>query len=256
MGTFGYGPFGRGLFGVGIAGLLKKSSLDAQYGLDAAINKGSTLDQQHSLDAAIKKVSSLDQQYALSGSIKHVQALNQQWNLDADAYPFILLKQVRYLCTLAGFNLPIEGFNGRLKSGEPSYLSVRVPDGKRFADEIAARSTGELVIIREGVMSDGSVKSDELARVNLETVRQDQGARNSTATLVGHKQTTNANPKLVRLEGVSYRAEYGGKRHIRCQFNQDLRPGDTAVSGIEEIVAGVISYNVSTNITTMEIAEA
>ena len=236
--------------------LLKSLELNQQWILNVPVLESSGLDQQWALEIPVLNSSGLTQQWSLLIPALFLQSLQQLWDLLAGPIPSVVLKQVRYICTLDDLGLPIEGFNGRFKDGDPSYLSVRVPDGKRFADEIALRSTGELVIIREGVMLDNSIKSDEIARVNLETIRQDRGARNSTVTLVGHKQTTNAAPKRVDLEGVSYRGEYGGKRHIRCMFSQDIRPGDTAVFGVEEIVVGDISYTVGASITTMEIAEA
>ena len=166
----------------------------------------------------------------------------------------------RYTCVLTGspdLTLPISSFQARYRNGEPSYLSVTVPNAVDYADEIDARSSGQIVITRTTYDSSGAqLSSGELLRVDLETIRLDYGSRSSSASLDGHRTTSNGTPQTVALVGASYKNVNAGLRRFRCSPNTSLRPGDTAQINGEEIVVGYITYTVSVKSETMEILEA
>ena len=205
---------------------------------------------------------SFSQAWELDAPARRYQYLDQKWDLQAGPRDSILLVQVRYICTLtkAGQDdliIPMKSFQGRLKDGDPTYLSIIIPNGKDYAADIALRMDGALTIVREGVQEDGAVKSDQIVSVTLEEIRQDRGADSSSLTLSGHETITyTTGQKRMALEGASYRAEYSGKRRFRCRFDQELRPGDIAQikATEEEMTVGEISYQVSPTVTGMEVA--
>lgn len=206
----------------------------------------------------------LSQDWVLDAPAKEHHYLTQKWNLQAGPRDSILLVQVTYICTLTKVGqgdlvIPMKSFQGRLKDGDPTWLSIVIPNGKEYAADIALRLDGTLTITREGIQENGAVKSDDIVSVILEEIRQDRGAGNSSLGLSGH-QTIGylTGQKRIALEGTSYRAEYSGKRHFRCRFDQELRPNDIAQikETEEEMTVGQISYQVSSNVTVMEVAEA
>lgn len=172
------------------------------------------------------------------------------------------LAQMIYIFTLTGapdgladIEIPISSIQCRLRDGEPTYLSVVIPSATWAAD-ISARPGGELVVERGYRFSDGSRQLQEIARVDLEDIRMDSGARNKSITLSGHATISNTTPKAVAISGASYRSESNGKRRYRCTVDHFLRPGDTAVISDEEIIVDSISFTIGTSQEQMEISEA
>jgi hypothetical protein len=168
-----------------------------------------------------------------------------------------------YRCTLTGtadalddLVLPIESYQARLRSGTPSFVSVVVPDGTTYAAAIAARANGELVIERGIRFATGDEQLVELCRVDLETIASARGGRNWSVTLSGHATSTTTVPKEITLQGASYLSSGSGARRIRAALDLNLRPGDTAVSGSESLVVGLITHTVSPAGELMEISEA
>ncbi len=175
----------------------------------------------------------------------------------------IRAKIVRYLCTLTGgpdgvadLAVPISSFQGRLRSGDPSWLSVVTP-GVALADAIAARSHGDIVVRMAKCTGDGTIyHTEEIARATLEDVRIDEGGRSQAITLSGHKTLTYTN-KVVDLRDVTYRRQDGGLRTLRCATpDMYLRPGDTVSHGGTSYVAGLITYTISLDLQQMEVSEA
>lgn len=171
-----------------------------------------------------------------------------------------------YRCYLTGdgedppvsdLELPIESFQSRYRSGDPSYLQVVVPDALTYADGVNARLNGDIVVHRGQRTEDGTEYPEEILRVNLEDIRVDWGARSASMTLTGHKQTTNTTPTTVAMTGVSYRAAYNGTITIRCLANSYLRPGDTAEFAAtgDSFTVGNITWTVGRGIEQMEIQE-
>ena len=189
------------------------------------------------------------------------------WALPAAAYP---AAQVIYRCTLTGDQespalddlvLPMSSFQCRLRDGDPSYLACVIPSATDYADDISARSNGEIVVEKGYRLQDGTVFLEEIARVDFESVAIDRGARSASATITGHKTTSSGTAKERVLSGLSYSGlQADGKRRIRTEVDMFLRPGDTAVYEIdgadESYIAGQISYTVGPNQSQMEVTEA
>jgi hypothetical protein len=105
--------------------------------------------------------------------------------------------------------------------------------------------------------SDGRVKTQDIARTRLRNVRYDLGARSSSVQLDGIDTRINPTPKSVTLTltGANYRSQdESGWVRYRCAMNFDIRPGDTALINGESFQVGELSYNVSVNNATLEIA--
>lgn len=151
--------------------------------------------------------------------------------------------------------LPMTSFQSRQRTGSPSYLSVTVPDGKSYIDEINLRLNGHLVINKGYQLQDGTLQLEEIARVNLEASRTDDGTVNESVTLTGHKTITYT-PKTRTLTGANYRNVTDGVRRFRTAVDNFLNPGDTAIVNAESIIVDNITYTVGTIQEDMEIEEA
>lgn len=167
-----------------------------------------------------------------------------------------------YRCTLTGLPdaktdvvLPISSLQTRLRSGASSYVSVVVPNGASYAQAIADRPNGKLVIERGYRFANGSVQLVEIARVTLDQIGSDKGGRNWSITLTGYATSTTAVPKSRTLTGISYRASSGSGRRFRADLDLNLKPGDTAICGDESVVVATITHTVSPAGETMEISE-
>lgn len=167
-----------------------------------------------------------------------------------------------YVCTLTGttdLELPISSFQGRLRSGSNTYLSIVIP-GITLASEIADRADGQL-IIEVAYLFNGEVRQrTEIIRVNLEDIRIYNGKDSKSITLVGYRQETYT-PKEVDLENATYYAITNGEYRYRFATpNLELNPGDTVNIGEDSFVANVISYYVSVTEglaeTRMEVSES
>lgn len=154
--------------------------------------------------------------------------------------------------------LPMESFEARARSGEPTYLRATVPWTPAHAAAVAARPNGQLVVYRGTRTADGLEVAEEILRANLEDIRTDRGGRSASITLVGHKQTTNTNPVGLTLSGTIYRRETNGLRAFRVAASSWLRPGDTVMLADvgETLTVGVVSWIVGPYQETVEIEEA
>jgi len=173
---------------------------------------------------------------------------------------------VVYYCVLTGaedglddVSLPLENFQSRLRSGEPSYLQVTIPDPYTYGQSVTDRLNGEIVVYRGVRYADGSETLGEIARANLETISDDRGNNSSSITLVGHKQTTTATPKSRSITGLTYwHSGTGARRATMAKLDTFLRPGDTAVfpeMDDASFTVGLISYVVSTTYEQMALTE-
>lgn len=153
--------------------------------------------------------------------------------------------------------LPLANFSGRLRDAEESYLQAVIPDAYSYADLIADRPNGDIVISSGVRFADGTTQFVEIARANLESIADDRGSRSASVTLSGHKQSTNQAPKSRDMSGVTYRHGGSGTKRYRCTLDPNLRPGDTAVFPNlgESIIVGTIQYIVDPRREEMELTE-
>ena len=190
--------------------------------------------------------------------------LAQVWSLQASPVWTPVISATVYRFALENSQsraeMPISNFSGQLRSGEPSYLQVTIPDARVWAEVIAdfaAQSDTEMVIQAGYRYSDGHVRTQEITRTRLRNVRYDLGARSSSVQLDGIDTRINPTPKTVSLTGANYRSQDDASRvRYRCAMNFDIRPGDTALIHGESLVVGELSYNVTVNNATLEVAEA
>lgn len=200
---------------------------------------------------------------------------------------------ITYICRLCPaygdeiITLPMSSFQGRFKSGDPSYLSVVVP-GLDYAQDIAdllvsfnranfmtLASGGSVaagdtlhipVIASSGVsypelsvhivktFADGNQISELLMAVNLENINTNEGDVNQSMTLEGHR-THSYTPKIVNLTGATYRNTNDGKIRYRCAPDMYLRPGDTVIINDETFTADDITIYKSVDSETFEFAQ-
>ena len=166
----------------------------------------------------------------------------------------------RYYFTLTGSNdattdieIPITSFQARKRDGQSTYLSVVT--GYAYADQINARSNGEMVIEMAYLLNGVESIREEILRADLEDIPLSKGARSRSVTLTGHK-TVNFSPKVSTIENPTYRYLSGGKLGFRfAKPDLYVNPGDTCRVGDDEFVIDWISYVVSARSRMMEIRE-
>lgn len=167
-----------------------------------------------------------------------------------------------YLFTLTGaedsttdVEIPMKSFQARLRSGDPTYLQVVIP-GMDYATHINARSNGTLKVDVAYLVDGEYVNRNTIIQANLEDIRIDDGPINSTITLTGHKQETYTANSII-LTGAIYKNTINGLiRYRLAEPNVYLRPGDSVTIDTDTFNADVISYFVSPQKTTMEVAES
>lgn len=168
-----------------------------------------------------------------------------------------------YLCTLTAaatgdvLEMPISSFQGRFRSGDPSYLSVVIP-GLDLSAAIAAMADPDdppaISIYMIKNYENGESVSGLIMTVDLEDIRIDEGSSSQSITLSGHRTITNE-AKSVSLTGASYRNVTDGLRRYRCAPDLYLRPGDTVTVNDETFTADYISMAISCDYSSMEVAE-
>lgn len=154
--------------------------------------------------------------------------------------------------TYADLALPMSSFQGRIKSGDPSMLSVVIPGEDKFED-INDRSGGTLKLYIVKTAASNKVK-ELLIAVTLEDIRIDKGTENISISLSGHATVTYT-PKIVVIKDLYYENIINGLRRWRFNPYVYLRPGDTVYIDGSTIVADDISWSVSENSFAMECAE-
>ena len=181
------------------------------------------------------------------GALAQLSALGQVVFIDRDY-------RILYRCYLDDLEIPITSFQGRFKSGDPSFLSVVVP-GMDLAAEIAARAGGTLTVYAVKEYRSGHETSEILGSVVNDEIRIDEGVTSQSITIDGHRTTTHT-PKAVTLSGSEYRATYGGATRVRCTPDFYLRPGDTVTIDDDTFVVQTITWYVNESGASMEVSEA
>lgn len=169
--------------------------------------------------------------------------------------------RITYLCVVTGdadgmtdLVVPISSFQGRFRSGDPSFLSVVAP-GLDYAEAINARANGDLIVYMVKTYANGYVHTAQLMAVDLENIDLDEGSTSQSITLSGHR-TEAQSPKAYTLRGPSYHSIRIGRTRYRCVPDLYVRPGDTVTVNGETFVAGLITWTVGAGIESMEVSEA
>lgn len=188
-------------------------------------------------------------------------------------------KQEIHICVLTGghvglpdIELPVSSWQARLRDSDPTYVSCVVPNAIAYTDAIIARTGGQLKIYK-GYKFIDQAAGRFLALVvetTLNSIRHDTGPRSSSITLVGYANITNATPKTMTYEALTYRAlQADGRRRWRTGLKLNIsetmagdtwnfiaRPGDTVIYQGESMVIGFISLAVSDTFELVELVEA
>lgn len=167
----------------------------------------------------------------------------------------------RFYFTLTGaadgeidVTIPISSFSARMKSGDPTYLSVVIPN-LDYALQVADRPNGDLVIKMAYEVGGVIQIAEEIVRVDLENIQTEEGGINQSIILDGHRTITHG-AKSVNLSGGNYRKLHKGKLRYRCEPHLYVRPGDTVSIEDDSFIADNISLSVSGSQASMEVAEA
>lgn len=166
-----------------------------------------------------------------------------------------------YLCYLTGYQngldellVPMSSFQCSLRVDDPSYLQVVTPTVE-YADEIAARTDGEIRVVMCQVKNGEIINQEQIARVSMDYVSVDEGTSNKSVTLSGHSDPEGAAQKTVTLENSTYKRLVDGTTTLRFpEPNIYLRPGDTVVSGPDQIKAEKITLYMSVSRQQMEVS--
>ncbi|MCK9324595.1 MAG: hypothetical protein M0P69_03780 [Bacteroidales bacterium] len=199
------------------------------------------------------------------------QTSEMQWATDETAWdggggivwPTTSNIQRIYTLTLTGdeddlddITIPITSCQMRRRDGDPSYMSVVVPDYDEYLADISARSNGHLVFSGGYKLSDGTSEVVEIARVDLEDITPNAGARSRAITLMGHQSAYTLVTEERVITGAGTRSVYDGVLSFRTDVDLDLNPGDTAIVDGESFTVGYISYTIGTSTEYMDITES
>ena len=170
---------------------------------------------------------------------------------------------IKYYFTLTGdgetpvvddVEIPIPSFQCRRRSGSPTYLSV-VIRGTDYADEVNARSNGDLKVEMAYELYGSEIYRETVAIVDLEDIQVDEGSSSASIVLTGHR-TIAYTPKQITLRDIVYYQLKDGKYRFRCSIpNLYLAPGDTAIGDGNEFTVDDIQYIVSPELQMMEVKE-
>lgn len=172
---------------------------------------------------------------------------------------------IYYYFTLTGdfiyddIEIPISSFQCNMRNNEPTYLQVVIP-GIEHANDIANRSSGELLVFMAYKLNGVIVRKQIIVSATLETIRIDDGTDNQSITLTGHK-TESFVQKDINITGETYKSISNGKIRYRIATpNMDIKPGDSVTIGTDTFQADLISYYFRATkngiAQNMEIAEA
>jgi len=141
-----------------------------------------------------------------------------------------------YRCILSGDHagmddvvLPISSFQYRLYLDGRTYISCIVPNAALYADDVADRMGGDIVIEQGWRLFDGAAQYAPMARIAVSSMRYNTGARSSSLTLVGSGTAAfSFDPDIEKvITGVTMEAlQADGKRKLRCDPVFGLFPGD------------------------------
>ena len=252
---------------VTISGISGPHELEAEFALTQVAGSFTTTDAISGLGVYQIQSGSLSTVDTLSGDfLQQIQAgaLSETGTLTGDIMQMVgPPAAVTYQCVLTGtsdLTLPISSFQARIRSGDPTYLEVVVPDAAAYADDIADRTAGEIIVRQAAnVWEDGTIYYAEIARADFETLQSDQGPSAYTVRISGHRTETYATGTSRGLQNVStISTQADGKRRIRCAVDFIVRPGFTATwnDGDDSMTVGMITLTVSVLQQTMDITEA
>lgn len=123
--------------------------------------------------------------------------------------------------------IPISSWQTRRKDGDPTFLSVVIP-GTSYEATVSARTNGDMQINMAYIVNGVEEYRETICEVDYEEMRIDEGGKNQSITLTGHRTET-FTPKTIALQDVVYKRDDDGDLAFRCATpDLFLNPGDTA----------------------------
>ena len=181
-------------------------------------------------------------------------------DLSVDLLNLSDIARLRYLFEISGsqdglekVTIPISSFQSRRRNGKSTYLQVVIP-GIDMADDIVARPNGLMSVIQSYEKDGEYLQKNTIIETDIERIDIYDGAKSKSIILTGYKQSTYA-AKTVMLTDSVYRSVVNGE--IRHRFVDPciyLNPGDTLIVGSDEITVSTMSYAISANIKSFEVA--
>lgn len=146
--------------------------------------------------------------------------------------------------------IPISSASARIRSGDPTYMQVTVPDYYGQLSNINSRSDGDMYLYKKII---GTGIWTLITWVDLENIYTYVGAKSKSIMLSGHRTYTNSSPTTVNLQDYSYIGTTT-KTSIRCSIINNPEPADTVIAGsYANITAEQITYTLNNNQATIEI---
>ncbi|MFW9899898.1 MAG: hypothetical protein ACFFDY_01265 [Candidatus Thorarchaeota archaeon] len=146
--------------------------------------------------------------------------------------------------------IPISSASTRIRSGDPTYMQVTIPDYYGQLSAINSRSDGDMYLYKK-IIGTGIWRL--IAWVDLENIYTYIGPNNKSITLSGHRTYSNLSPTTVTLQDYSYIGTTN-KTSIRCSIINNPEPADTIIAGAyANITAEQITYTINSRQATIEI---
>jgi hypothetical protein len=176
--------------------------------------------------------------------------------------------KVEYHFTLNGDEIPISNFQGRLRSGEPTYLKVTIPDYS-WADTINNNQESEYLVLSEigselwaktllaqinsspGMVLYGSYYSGNQYIVTQEIMSADvysidfyEGATSKSIVMTGKRTRTVLGQNSFLYDNFLKRTIGGDTYYDFSKVDFFIRPNDTVIIGDDTIDIEHITYTV------------
>ncbi|MCP5006923.1 MAG: LamG domain-containing protein [Planctomycetes bacterium] len=172
------------------------------------------------------------------------------------------LADVYYIFTLTGdadsqtdIEIPMSSFQTRMRSGDPTFLSVVLPDGDQAA-AINLRPNGTLKVDMAYQLDGVFIQRETIVSSDFDAIRVDEGSASEPITLSGYATETFPGAARTLTDSIYRKTQDGKITHRLAKPNIYLRPGDTVTIGSDTFVADLITYFISVNAQTMEVSEA
>lgn len=146
-------------------------------------------------------------------------------------------------------DLPLDLSNVALTM-RPAYTFMRVSVNPGLVQEIAARSSGELVLYRT---IDGT--RSEVKRVNYNGLRSDEGGNSRSLSLSGTTTVGYTTGSVSLFDVVSDDILADGRRQLVVSAANDVVPGDTVTWNGTPTVIGTVQLNAGAGGITQTLSE-
>ena len=179
-----------------------------------------------------------------------------------------------YILILTGSNdslpdvvLPMTSINLRWTLGGLAWMSVVVPNGIEFANEIGSRPNGEILVLSGEKWSNGWTVVSETFRAPLSLSRLDEGSFSNSYSLQGYSDmlsastvlVTTTNPlikiwgglpknrpaEVIQAKGITFRRGVAGSQELRSQIDTSIRVGDTITHATGSFVVRSMQWFIS-----------